>query len=253
MKMMKIKKFSFLCLILTIFFAKNIFSQDLPLVAKNLEIADPEAKIGDIISKTSEGFFRSKIPYDREMVGVVGENPILVFGKLTTTTRQVVSFGQTLVRVSNKNGEIKRGDFITSSEIPGVGQKATESGFVLGKALEDFNQKEGLIRVEINIQYQTLSPAGVPITGILSKIWEVLGRPENFPTFLRYIFAIILGGGSFFAGFFFFVKALSEGLEAMGRNPLAKRSIQAGMIINLVAILLLTLAGLSLAFFVILY
>lgn len=251
--MKNIKKIFFLSAILVIFLIKNVLGQDLPLVAKNLEIADSEVKVGDIISQTGEGFFRSKIPYDKEMIGVVGENPILVFGRPTTTTLPVVTLGETLVRVSNKNGEIKKGDFITSSEKPGVGQKATDSGFVLGKALEDFNQEEGLIRAEINIQYQTLSPAGVPITGLLSKIWEVLGRPENFPDFLRYLFALILGGGSFFAGFFFFVKALREGLEAMGRNPLAKRSIQTGMIINLVAILLLTLAGLALAFFVILY
>jgi hypothetical protein len=246
------KKF-FLILIPFLFLTKFTFAQDLPLVAKNLEIADPEVKIGDIVSQTQEGIFRSKIPYDKNMIGVVGENPILVFGKPTTTTLPVVTFGETLVRVSNVNGEIKRGDFITSSEKPGVGQKATKDGYVLGRALEDFNQEEGLIKVSINIQYQYLSPTGFPVSGILSKIWELLGRPENFPVFLRYVFAVILGGGSFFAGFFFFVKSLREGLEAIGRNPLAKRSIQIGMIINLVAILLLTLAGLALAFFVILY
>jgi hypothetical protein len=246
------KKF-FLFLISILFLAKIIFGQDLPLVAKNLEINDPEIKIGDIVSQTQEGIFRSKIPYDKNVIGVVGENPVLVFGRPTTTTLPVVTLGETLVRVSNINGEIKRGDFITSSEKPGVGQKATRDGYVLGKALEDFNQKEGLIRVSINIQYQYLSPPGISVSGILSKFWELLGRPENFPQILKYFSATILGIGSFFIGFFFFVKSLREGLEAIGRNPLARRSIQMGMLINLVAILLLTLAGLGLALFVILY
>lgn len=250
--MLKIKKIFFFLLFSTLL-AKVTFSQILPLIAKNLEIKDSEIKIGDIISQTEEGFVKSKISYDKNIVGVVGENPILVLGRPTTNTLPVVIQGESLVRVSNKNGEIKKGDFITSSEIPGVGQKATESGFVVGKALEDFNKEEGLIRSEINIQYQNIIPSGVPASWILSKIWETLGRPENFPQVLRYIFAIFLGGGSFFAGFFFFVRALREGLEAMGRNPLARKSLQIGMIINLIAILLLTLAGLGLAFFVILY
>jgi len=222
-------------------------------VAKNLEIADPEVKIGDIVSQTQEGIFRSRIPYDKNMIGVVGENPILVFGKPTTTTLPVVTFGETLVRVSNINGEIKRGDFITSSEKPGVGQKATRDGYVLGRALEDFNQEEGLIKVSINVQYQYLSPPAISASGILSKFWELLGKPENFPQILKYLSATILGIGSFFVGFFFFVNSLREGLEAIGRNPLARKSIQIGMIINLIAILFLTLAGLALAVFVILY
>jgi len=89
---------------------------------------------------------------------VIGENPILVFGKETTTTLPIVSYGKTLVRVTNQNGEIKKGDFITSSNRPGVGQKATEPGFVVGRALEDFNEDEGIIPVFVNIQYLNLAP-----------------------------------------------------------------------------------------------
>lgn len=235
-----------------LFFSLFVFAQDLPLVAKNLEINDSEINVGDIISQSKEGFIKCKIPYDQNIIGVIGEKPILIFGRPSPTTFPVITLGETLVKVSNANGEIKKGDFITCSQKPGVGQKATESGFVVGKALEDLKQDEGLIRTEINIQYQSLISYPPP-SAILGKIWELLGKPENFPKFLRYIFAIILGGGSFFSGFFFFVRALREGLEAMGRNPLARRSIQFGMIINLVAISLLTLAGLGLALFVIIY
>jgi hypothetical protein len=232
------------------FFLKIVLSQSIPIVAKNLEVADPEVKLGDIVSQTPEGLFRSRTPYDPNMIGVVGETPILVFGRETTTTLPIVTLGETLVRVSNVNGEIKVGDYITTSERPGVGQKATQSGFVLGRALEDFNQDEGLIRVDVNIQFQNLSP---PISNVVSKFWKILGKPENVPKIIRYIIGGILGMVCFFAGFFFFVRTLQRGIEAMGRNPLAKRSIQTTMIINLVGILLLTLAGLSAAVFIILY
>ncbi len=249
-----IKKFKLVLLILSLVFilCEIVFAQDSALIAKNLEVADPEVKVGDIVSQTKEGLFRSSIPYDENIIGIVGETPILVFGKPTTTTLPIVLLGETLVKVSNINGEIKKGDFIASSEKPGAGQKATQSGFMAGRALEDFNQEEGLIRAEINIQYQ-YAPAKTPVSGILSAIWGQLGKPENFPEVLRYIFALILGGGSFFAGFFAFVSALRKGIEAMGRNPLAKRSIQLAMVLNLIGILVLTLAGLGLAIFVILY
>ncbi len=231
-------------------FLENLFSQTVPIVAKNLEIADPEVRLGDIVSQTPEGIFRSKTPYDPNMVGVVGENPILVFGKETTTTLPVVTLGETLVRVSNINGEIKVGDFITTSKKPGVGQKATESGFVLGRALENFNQEEGLIKVDVNVQFQNLSPK---ISSISARIWEMLGKPENVPKLIRYLLGGILGASFFFAGFYFFVRTLQRGIDAMGRNPLAKRSIQTTMIINLIGIFLLTLAGLSAAVLIILY
>jgi hypothetical protein len=236
---------------LFLFISQILFAQSLPQMARNLEIADKEAKVGDIISQSKEGFFRSNIPYDENMVGVVGETPILVFGKPTTTTLPIIYLGETSVRVSARDEKIKKGDFITSSEKPGVGQKATRSGFVIGKAMEDFEKEEGLMRVEINIQYLSLGPTS--ITSLFGRILEQFGKPENFPQVLRYVFAVLLGGGSFFAGFFAFVRALHKGIEAVGRNPLARSSIRFAMILNLIGIVILTLAGLGLAFFVIFY
>lgn len=245
------KLFSLIFFLLFVF-VEIILANDFSFIAKNLEVNDPEAKIGDIVSQTEEGLFRSIISYDQNIIGVVGEEPILVLGRPTPTTLPIISFGETLIKVSNVNGEIKRGDFITSSENPGVGQKATESGFVAGKALEGFNQEEGLIKAEINIHYQ-YAPGETSATSIFGHILGQMGKPENFPEVLRYIFALILGGGSFLIGFFAFINALRKGLEATGRNPLAKRSIQVAMILNLIAIIILAAAGLGLALFVILY
>lgn len=253
--MKEIKKIIFFPLIFLGLFilSESVLAQGLPSIAKNLEVADSEVKVGDIISQTKEGLFRSNIPYDENIVGVVGETPILVFSKPTPTTLPIVFFGETLVRVSNINGEIKKRDFITSSKKPGIGQKAIQSGFVLGKALEDFNQEEGLIRAEINIQYRDIAPVAISPTTIFSKIIEGLGRPENIPEVLKYIFALSLAGGSFLLGFFFFVRTLREGIVGISRNPLAKKSITIAMVLNLIGILILTLAGLGLALFVILY
>jgi len=247
------KKIILFTILLGIFSFQIIFAQGVPIIAQYFEIKDPEVKKGDIVSLKEGGIFRSNIPYDKNIVGVVGENPILVFGKETEKSLPVVSYGKTLVRVTNKNGEIKKGDFITSSNIPGVGQKATESGFVVGRALEDFNKNEGLIPVFVNIQYLALAPKRPTFAGIIQQILTALRIPENVPEVLRYIFAIFLAGMSFLFGFIFFLRTLREGIVGISRNPLAKRSIQTAMILNLIGISILTLAGIGLALFVILY
>lgn len=43
--------------------------------------------------------------------------------------------GRLPVKVSTKNGDIAPGDLITTSDIPGIGMKATDPGRVIGKAL----------------------------------------------------------------------------------------------------------------------
>jgi len=242
------------CLILGgIFYFTLTFSQGVPIIAQYFEIEDPEVKVGDIVSLKNGKIVRSNTPYDENIVGVIGENPILVFGKPTEGKVSVVSYGKTLVRVTNQNGEIKKGDFITSSKKPGVAQKATESGFVLGRALENFNANEGLIPVFVDIQYLGISPERPTFGGIIQDILSSLKISENIPEVLRYLLATILAGISFFLGFLFFVRSLREGIVGISRNPLAKRSIQTAMVLNLIGISILTLAGIGLALFVILY
>jgi hypothetical protein len=236
-------------------FSGVVLAQELPLIARNLEVADSEARIGDIVSQAEEGLVRASSTYDENIIGVVAENPIMLFGKETPTTLKIISFGEASTKVSNTNGGIKKGDFITSSDKPGVGQKATKSGFVVGQAMQDFDQEEGLILVFIQPQ-KILFPSTPVVGGVLDQLLQSLSKlmlPETIPEVLRYIFALLVGGGSFIVGFFSFIRALKEGLTATGRNPLAQGSIRTAMILNLIGILILTIAGLALALFVILY
>jgi hypothetical protein len=228
------------------------FAQNLEIIAKNLEIQDPEAKFGDILSQKDNGIFRADSPYDKNIIGVVGNSPVLVFGKKTNNSLPVIYFGEATIRVTNSNGKINKGDFITSSNNPGVGQKATENGFVIGKSLEDFDEKEGFVKAIVNIEYRNIYVGDIK-TNALNNILEKLGNAENVPEILRYLFAFIIGAASFVIGFFFFVGSLKKGVESVGRNPLAKKDIIGAMIINIVGIVILTLAGLGLALFVILY
>jgi hypothetical protein len=221
-------------------------------IARNLEVVDPKAAVGDILSKAEGGLVRSPAPYDRDLFGVAVENPSIVLNQATDKTLPVVSYGEVLVSVSSSNGEIKRGDFVTSSSVPGIGQKATDDGFVIGKALEDLSGKEGKISVFVNIQYRSVE--GRPSFGrIFSILSSSLEKPENLPEVLRYLFALLVGGGAFFFGFISFVRSLRSGVEAVGRNPMARTSIQIAMLFNLLGIFILTAAGVALSLFIIFY
>ncbi len=227
-------------------FAQQIF---VPQIATYYKAAD-KIEAGDIVSQSNAGLIKSSQPYDENIFGVAIRKPAIAFSQPSTSSVAVVSYGNVLVKVSNINGAIKRGDFITSSRIPGVGQKASGPGFILGKSLEDFNQKQGTIKAFISIEQVSMGEQSA-----LGKVWKSLienfGEPQNFPEVLRYLFALIVGGGSFFLGFSSSIKSLRKGTEAIGRNPLAKKSIQFSLVLNLIGITILTLAGLGLAIFAI--
>lgn len=226
-------------------------------IASNVEVADSKAAAGDIISKSEKGLVRASTPYDRNLFGVVVEDPSVVLNKASENTLPIISYGETLVKVSSANGEVRRGDFITSSANPGVGQKAIESGFVIGKALEDLTcdkdrpcQKQ--VGVFVNIQYRPIE--GRPTFGrIFSFLASSLEKPENLPEVLRYLFALLLGGGVFVLGFLSIGRSLRSGVEAVGRNPMAKTSIQIALAINLLTIIILSCAGIAVSLIIIFY
>jgi len=60
--------------------------------------------------------------------------------------------GMSFVKFSDVNGDVKKGDPVTSSDIPGVAMKATESGMILGVALEDANSSQ-LLKIRVMVQY----------------------------------------------------------------------------------------------------
>lgn len=70
--------------------------------------------------------------------------------------KAIITEGIAHVRFNLQNGPIQKGDYITISNDPGVGMKATESGFTIGVALEnsEATEKPGLIRVRVMVRYE---------------------------------------------------------------------------------------------------
>ncbi|MBI2600945.1 hypothetical protein HYW42_03240 [Candidatus Daviesbacteria bacterium] len=226
-------------------------------VASVYDVKDQEAVIGDILITTNEGLTRINQAYDSRIFGVVDKNPVLVFRRVDKTGQAVVRSGIVEVNVTDIAGPIKYGDYITSSSIPGKGAKAEESGYVLGVALADLNNEaaakidfegkqifSGKIPVAVRIEFHELSN-----TRNFNRLFGFLGTsfltnvsdPKQFGLVMRFIGAGLVVIISLIFSFLTFSRSIAKSVEALGRNPLAKNTIQLSILIN-IGLLIATIA-----------
>lgn len=225
----------FLSLLIFLLLPLPAFAQDTSSgIATYVKISDKNVQDGDIIKFTKDGYKRADTPYDTSIFGVVVKNPAMSLesGKIPNAL-PVVTNGKVYVRVSTKNGPIKSGDLITTSTTPGVGQKATENGYVVGTALEDYKDtgKIGRIVMQLNITFNGVT--GSTTTNLLSTFRLALSSPYLTPlNALRYVFATGIVLVALFMSVTYFGRMATTGVEALGRNPLAGKSITVGIVIN---------------------
>lgn len=197
-------------------------------VAVNVQVNDSDVVEGKIIAATGDGFRLARDSDEVSIYGVVVSAPVLSVGPRQDSTFAVLSSGEAEVLVSSKNGNIEAGDMVTVSSDAGIGQKATKSGYVLGKALVAYNgQDPGLIRVLVNPSYFAKSALSTP-GDILGIVVGFLTSPSNW----RYIIAAIVFLIAFIAAAVAIIKFITTGLEAIGRNPLARSTIVRGMVFS---------------------
>ncbi len=212
-----------------------------------------EYKDGDVVCVDGSDIGSvCKKAYDSNMIGVIVENPGVSFIDDSGGV-PVVSSGNVYTNVSSINGSIRRGDFITSSTTPGVAQLAKKSGYVLGLALEDYtntNANEvGKILVSVSVRPAILTTgAGDNLIELVKE--GVSGAFESPLAALRYIVAGILVVASFLFGVLHFGKMAKSGVEALGRNPLAARTIQFGILLNVLIAIVIMALGLGIAYLV---
>lgn len=231
-------------------FTTSVSAQGVSGVANNIEVADAEAKPGDVVSVTADGVKRTDKPFDAQMYGVIVEFPVLSSGLKSDSTKAVMTSGQALVNVSATDGEIKPGDFVSSSTKLGIAVKASISGYVLGKALVGYNDnsKDGQIPVSVDIGFYAQNPNVSGFFGsLLGNLNVGLQNTQNFPLVMRYISASLIGIVTFIVVSFSFVRFMRHGLEAIGRNPLAKSTIITGMMVNAAIVLVMAIAGFGIA------
>lgn len=224
-------------------------------VAISIPIVGKDIKDGMIVSSTEKGYKPSAITYDPATYGVVTLNPATQIQEVSddSSIKPVITFGKAYILVSTVNGTIKANDFIATSQTPGVGQKATINGNVVGVALEDYTEsnpkKVGKILIIVDPKYNGSFIA--LRTNLIQTLRGAAGGVGVSPlTSLRYVIAALVVLVSFVLGFIYFGKVARSGVEAMGRNPLAGHMIQLGIVLNLVLTVTIVGIGLGIAYLI---
>ncbi len=147
--------------------------------------------------------------------------------------------------VSDQNGTIKQGDYITVSRVRGIGMKNdTKSANVIGKALADFDGKTdvistsdlkdnggvtqkvniGRIPLDIGIGANPLAkPEDVNLPNFLKRATELIAQKTVSPVRVYMSLAVLMASmviaGSMLYG------GVKSSMISIGRNPLSKQSI----------------------------
>ena len=152
--------------------------------------------------------------------------------------------------VSDENGVVRTGDYISISKIRGIGMKASDkSDAVIGKALENFDGKSdvlsttdlksnggvvqkvhvGRILLDIGIGANPhAKPEEVNLPGFLKRASEAIAQKPVSPvrvyiSIMVFLAATVVAGSMLYAG-------VRSSMISIGRNPLSKQSIVKSMV-----------------------
>ena len=246
-------------------FPSNVFRKqngsDLSIgIAKYFVISD-DVEDGDIISIIDNSYKKSQKTYDVSVVGVVTENPAIEISEQAFDVNDkrypVMDTGSAYVKVTTKNGDIRKGDVLTTSDIPGVAMKADRPGFAVGVAEEDISDignEPQKIKVSVHLHYNYLGQEkGFPDKLTFTDIFAItkLLEYQSPSAIMKYMFAGFVVVVSIIFGYLTFARIASRGIEAVGRNPLASKAINFSIVVNVLITIAIVLAGLALAYFII--
>jgi hypothetical protein len=239
-------------------------AQELNLsIATTYNINDQNAVDGDVMCFDHEGkgqLNRCAFESDDRIFGILTDKPQVVL-RGGASQKPLTRQGNVMVNVSTINGNIDASDYVTSSEIAGKAEKATQvSGWVIGRALKPFSTNDGTKSTHKNKQISTgqipialsIGPAEIlPKGNILDKMGFLLLKnvqaPGGATIFLRYIIAGLVTILVTAFAFTNFGHNITKGVESVGRNPLASRNIQFIVLVNVVLIAMVTIGGIILS------
>lgn len=174
----------------------------------------------------------------------------------------VASGGKFDVLISDQNGTINPGDFVTISPVTGIGMKSDEyQEIVLGKAIDGFdgttnklseavikdaqgNDKNisiGRIQVDISIMRNPILKSTASLPSFLREASEyIAGKPVN--PIRVYISIAVLFAAAAVSGSLIY-SGVRSGMIAIGRNPLSKKSILRGIFQVVIVALIIFVTG----------
>lgn len=232
--------------------------------------ADSNVQIGMVVQLKAKDP-TTVVPLDssqiRNMLGVAipASNAAIVLSPQTVTKQQILvaTSGHFNILVTNQNGAIKVGDYLTISAIAGLSMKADQvQEEVIGKAAGNFSGTAGVLgSVDLKDtlgQKKTVAVGRLPIDitvshnplfhktsdyvpGFLNKIATGIA---NKPVSVARIYlgtAVLLMAGIVTGNMLY--SGVRNGMLAVGRNPLSKKSIIKSLVQTIIAGLIVFLAG----------
>jgi len=170
---------------------------------------------------------------DPTVYGVVADRPAIVFVTATTSV-PVVTQGVTEVLVNMENGQIVRGDVLTTSSIRGQAMRATDDGhMVFAIALEAMDEA-GLLSAQIGVEEAQT---------VWAKRNAVAGTADDGKVFVSMARAVIAAALVLVAiGFllYSFRSVMTTGVISVGRNPRARQSVLGIAVGSMVLVVIVT-------------
>lgn len=210
------------------------FATYVPVIDKNIED-------GSVVISSQNGIYLSRYPYDDTLTGVITMKPAIALGLKKEGQYPLSTKGNVTVRVSSINGNITRGDFLTSSTTPGVAMRATKSGMVLGTAIADYSSDKpedvGKIPVYLEIKFNEL--------GVKDEEFAVKKDVVMWRVALGGILAVV----TTVLCFFLYGKYTAKVVEAMARNPIASKSLKRNMFVQGFFLFLFVATGYVVSYF----
>lgn len=174
----------------------------------------------------------------------------------------VASGGKFEVLVSDQNGNINPGEFISVSSVSGIGMKSDEyQEVVLGKAIDGFDGKNkkisevtikdaqdkdrvlsvGRIQVDISIMRNPVLKSSASLPSFLRDASQyVAGKPVN-PIRVYLSMAVLFAAAAVSGALIY--SGVRSGMVAIGRNPLSKKSILRGILQVIIVAITIFLIG----------
>ncbi len=122
----------------------DIVAMTSSLRAYSEELYDPFTGLGtDVVANYNAAIAAKTTVAYAEVLGVVSTSPLQVMGEglkdFSTNAQPIAVVGRVPTKVSAVNGAIAAGDPIATSNVAGVGMKATKPGAIIGYALEPYS------------------------------------------------------------------------------------------------------------------
>ncbi len=180
---------------------------------------------------------------------------------------QVATQGVTEMLVTDTNGAIQEGDYITASEVNGIGMRADDDhSIVIARAREDFGSVEARTIQTAGEESRTISvvriPAVIqiggnpnakqtdsPLPGFLQSTANTLAGQPVSPA--RVIIALVVVAGGLVGSMVLLYGAVSNTIISIGRNPLSDKSIYAGLFRMVLIALVIILMSQALGYVII--